>query len=419
MSSFTLADHNHNLKLNLIHEFFWGFGMAFHTVYAVVPLFLRELGAPNGIAVSVGGIFYILMALPQLIAAILGRNIRKLKFAVIIVHSLVWIPIFLLGFTFTFVLPEGQHAWKLYLIIFSFYGLGLGIVIPIWADFLNAVTLRKARGTFFGGSFAAGSFGSFLGGVVLKNILESDVPFPQNFGWGFFIFCISTVIATVVYLGYRMNSSRKRRKHLSLNDFINLTKEIIKGHQNFQRYIISRIFYSAYFPAISLYPVFCKHKFDFEISEAGTFTVINVIASGMASYVAGKIGQRYGHKTGMIMSYSAHFLAAILALFSQNMMWVYGVFLCIGIANGAFMPSAMNLVYDFSGDKENKLYMALIDTLLAPFSVLFLLSISYLTELGYFIYALIGIGLSLFIGLVLLSFWVKDPRKSQAFVSEN
>ena len=55
MSQFTLQDHNHNLKLNLVHEFFWGFGMTFHTVYAVIPLFLSELGAPSGIAVSVGG----------------------------------------------------------------------------------------------------------------------------------------------------------------------------------------------------------------------------------------------------------------------------------------------------------------------------------------------------------------------------
>ncbi|GIT74707.1 MAG: hypothetical protein Ct9H300mP29_7010 [Candidatus Neomarinimicrobiota bacterium] len=39
---FTLQDHNHNLKYNLLHEFCWGFGVAFHTLYAIVPLFLRD-----------------------------------------------------------------------------------------------------------------------------------------------------------------------------------------------------------------------------------------------------------------------------------------------------------------------------------------------------------------------------------------
>ena len=120
MSHFTLQDHNHNLKLNLVHEFFWGFGMAFHTVYAVIPLFLSELGAPSGIAVSVGGVFSFLIAAPQLISAILGRNIRNLKLAVLFVHSLVWVPLFIMGFTFTFFSPTGSSAWIFYLFLFYF-----------------------------------------------------------------------------------------------------------------------------------------------------------------------------------------------------------------------------------------------------------------------------------------------------------
>ena len=383
--------------------------MAFHTVYAVIPLFLRELGAPNGIAVSVGGLFSILIAIPQLVAATIGRNIQRLKFAVILVHTLVCVPLFILGFTFTFILPEEQIGWKLYLILFSLYGLGLGIVIPIWADFLNTVTLRESRGTFFGLSFALGGLGSFLGGIILKYILSSNIPFPQNFGTGFFIFCFSTVVATLLYIGYRVNENRNQRSKMSLKDFSTLTQSIIKGHKNFQKYILSRIFCCAYLPAVSLYPVYCQKKFGFDISEAGTFTIINVIASGCASYITGKAGQHFGHKSGMVFFCFAHLLAVLLAIFSQNMYWVYGVFLCIGMANGAFMPAAMNLVYDFAGDKDNKLYMALIDSFLAPFVVFFIFMTSILTEWGYFLSALSGLGVSLLIGLLILILLVKDP----------
>ena len=410
MAHFTLKDHNHNLRLNLIHEFFWGFGLAFHTVYAVIPLFLSELGAPSGIAVSVGGLFTFLMAVPQLITAVLGRNIRNLKFAVILVHSLLWLPLFVMGVSFTFFSLSGSFAWIFYLFLFILYGLGLGIVIPIWADFLNAVTLRKLRGTFLGLSFAVGSLGSFLGGVLLKYILESNINFPQNFGFGFFVFWGSTVVSTVLYYGYRVNENRVKRKNLSFEEFLKLIKIVIKDYKNLQKYILSRIFYCAYFPAVSLYPIYCHHKFGFELGEAGTFTIINVIASGFASYFAGKIGQLYGHKSGLAISYVAHIIAVILAVFSQNMLWVYGVFLCIGVANGAFMPSAMNLVYDFSGDQDNKLYIALIDSILAPFIILFIVLISILTELKLYFIALIAIGLSLLIGLIVLLLFVKDPR---------
>ena len=52
MKDLSLKEHYQNQNFNIIHEFFWGFGTAFHTVYAVVPLFLKKLGAPEAIAVS-------------------------------------------------------------------------------------------------------------------------------------------------------------------------------------------------------------------------------------------------------------------------------------------------------------------------------------------------------------------------------
>ena len=42
MKDLSLQEHYQNQNFNVIHEFFWGFGTAFHTVYAVVPLFLKN-----------------------------------------------------------------------------------------------------------------------------------------------------------------------------------------------------------------------------------------------------------------------------------------------------------------------------------------------------------------------------------------
>ena len=102
MSDFSIDDHNHNLKYNLLHEFFWGFGVAFHTIYAVIPLFIKELGAPNYIVISSAGIFSIVIALPTMLSAALGRNIRNIKKSVISVHCIILFVTFLMGFTFIF-----------------------------------------------------------------------------------------------------------------------------------------------------------------------------------------------------------------------------------------------------------------------------------------------------------------------------
>ena len=99
MTPLSPADNHRNLALNCVHEASWGFGIAFNNAYAVIPLFLSLLGAPDGVIISVAGLFSILIALPQLFSAVAGRNIRNIKAAVMGVHALVWPPIFIAGFT--------------------------------------------------------------------------------------------------------------------------------------------------------------------------------------------------------------------------------------------------------------------------------------------------------------------------------
>ena len=158
MEDLSLKDHYHNQNFNIVHEFFWGFGTAFHTVYAVVPLFLKKLGAPEAIAVSSTGMFSVLVAIPMLITAALSRNIVSLKKAVIYVHCLILIVSFLMGYVFCFSsLGTSPNAWKIYLSFFLLYGLSVGIIVPIWADFLHKTTNKSLRGKFFGLAFAFNS----------------------------------------------------------------------------------------------------------------------------------------------------------------------------------------------------------------------------------------------------------------------
>jgi len=90
---------------------------------------------------------------------------------------------------------------------------------------------------------------------------------------------------------------------------------------------------------------------------------------------------------------------------------VYGIFLFIGIAQGAFMPSAMNMVYDFAGEKgDNKLIMALIDSTLAPFTLIAIVVAGIMAEMYSTIWIFTIIAVMMFVGLFLLVFMVKDPK---------
>lgn len=411
MPDLSKKDLRKNLTLNSIHEFSWGFGMAFHTTYAIVPLFLKQLGAPSAVVISVAGLFAFLFAIPQLISAAWARNMYNIKAGVIGVHGLLFPPIFMMGFVFSFLAPTGHLAWVYYYICFILYGLAIGFLLPIWAGFIHRTTNRGTRGSFIGISFVFNSVGGFIGGFLVKLLLSSSVPFPKNFGYGFFVYFFAILIATIVFFGYRVRSVSIPTRKKSLKDFIDEMMAIIRIHSNFKRYLVGRIFFTANFPAISLYAVFMQDKLGFDVSEAGVFTVINVAAYGVASYSAGIIGDRYGHKTALLISFSAHLLAVITALLATSMFTVYLIFVFLGLGLGAFVPSSMNLIYDFAGERDNKLYMALIDSFLAPFTLAAIIIAGFVSSLFPLEWLFIGIGISLLISLFFIVFLVKDPRE--------
>ena len=409
MNKIKNKDDKHNLLLNCAHEFFWGLGLSFHTVYAIIPLFLKQLGAPQGICLSIAGLWSILVAFPQLFTAVVGRNIKDIKRAVIRVHIFAMPPIFIAGFIFAFFAPTGPNAWMLYYICFILYGVGIGIIIPIWTDFLNHTFSSSNRGKYLGISFAWNSVGGFFGGFAVRYLLNSNVPFPQNFGWGFLIFFNCILIGTILFKWYNIKTNKEISKNRSVNDFMIEIKEIINKNYNFRNYLISRIFLTANYPAISLYAIYSQNKFGFDIGEAGIFVILNVFASGIGSLFSGWLGDSYGHKISILFSFMAYLMALLIALLSKNMVHVYIVFLFLGLGLGAFMPSAMNLIYKFADGGDNKIYMALTDTVLAPFTFLAITIVGGVSELIDMDIILIVIGAFLLIGIFIMIFFVDDP----------
>ena len=400
-----------NLFYNCIHEFSWGFGVAFHSTYAVIPLFLKTLGAPDAVIISIAGLFSILVAFPMLLSAAVGRNIRNIKKAVITSHSVVLPPIFTAGFIFAFFAPTGPYAWVYYYGCFILYGFALGVIIPIWTEFLSHVFPRANRGHYLGVSFAFNSVGGFIGGILIKILLNSSIAFPNNFGWGFMIMGSSILIGILSFLFFNVDSKPADVSHKTIADFLSETKAIILTHKNFRYYLFSRIFITAHFPAMSLYAVYTQDLFGFDISEAGVFTVLQVVAFGVGSVFAGKIGDRWGHKTAITLSFSGYLLAIICTIMASSMTYVYAIFLFLGLGQGGFMPSALNMIYEFAETRDSKIYMALIDTFLAPFILVMIIMAGVLNPVIGTRNLLMVLGGFVFVGLMVLIFRVKEPRR--------
>ncbi len=411
MTKLSKSDKRRNLTLNSIHEYFWGFGLAFHSVYAVVPLFLKALGAPDLVVVSVAGLFSILIAIPEFFTTVLTRNTQNIKGLAISVHFSILPPVFMMWFVFAFFAPTGPSAWIYYYVCFILYSLGVGIIIPVWAGFLRQIVSDKDRGRFFGISFAFNSIGGFCGGILVKILLGSSIVFPKNFAWGFAVYGISLLIATLIFLGMKMKPPKEPFVHKTVREFLSEAKSILFKQRNFRRYLIARAVLTVNYPAISLYAVYMQQKLGFDVSEAGIFTVINVVSYGAASYLAGYIGDRYGHKYAISLAYIFNLIAVLLALLVNSMAGVYFVFVFVGMGMGSFMPSALNLVYSFAGKRDDKLFMALIDSSIAPFTLISIIFAGALTQAFGAELTFYFIGFFLIIGVLMMMLFVKDPKK--------
>jgi multisubunit Na+/H+ antiporter MnhC subunit len=97
---------------------------------------------------------------------------------------------------------------------------------------------------------------------------------------------------------------------------------------------------------------------------------------------------------------------------AESMTGVYAIFIFLGIGQGGFLPSAMNLVYEFSGTGDPKTTMAIIDTLLMPFTIIAIILAGYFKPIVGTDSILAAIVVSVAIGILLLVFIVKDPRKT-------
>ena len=113
----------------------------------------------------------------------------------------------------------------------------------------------------------------------------------------------------------------------------------------------------------------------------------------------------------MTFCFTSHVFAIATALSVQSMGWVYGIFIFLGMAQGAFFPAAMSIVFDFAGEKgDNKMIMALIDTILSPFILMAIIAGGILSESVGFIILFRILGALMLAGLFTIIFLVREPH---------
>lgn len=133
--------------------------------------------------------------------------------------------------------------------------------------------------------------------------------------------------------------------------------------------------------------------------------------SGIASFAAGKIGDQFGHKHAMVLVFTSYLAALVTALSATTMLQTYLIFIFLGLGQGGFLTSAMSLVYEFAGEEgDKKVYFALIDSLTAPFVLLFIIIVGLLIPVYGTPLVLMGLGLFILAGTIFLALFTEEPK---------
>jgi len=403
--------HTRNTILNASGEGLWGFAMAFHNMNSVIPMFLAQMGASAFVIGLIPGGFVLLVALPQLLSANLFRSSTRIKELNVGLHFAMAPIAFLIGMAFYYFEFVGQTGIMVYLTLWVIWSLGVGFLIPIWADFLASVTVKSRRGRFFGITFTVNAIMGMVGGYVLKEVLSMEsLSFPGNFGAAFLIMTMAILVGNIFFIFMNVIHPPSQSQE-QVDHWWKRLKAVYTGDRNFRNYIFSRALAAATMMPLAFYGVDLQDRFDLPLSSAGTFTFFLVVGQAIFNIVFGYIGDIFGRKMAIAGFFVGHFLAGLTAILATEPWMAYLAFVFVGMGFGAGQSSFMVFVYEFAGELgDRKLYYAALDTAVAPFIVIYI-SIAGLLVEAFGTIPLYTLSLSLlFAGLLVFIYKVEAPK---------
>ena len=402
--------HTRNTVLNATGEGLWGFAMAFHNMNSVIPMFLAQLGASAFILGLIPGGFILLVAIPQIFSATLFRNSPHIKKLNVGLHFGMAPIAFCIGLAFYHFEFVGQTGIIVYLALWVIWSLGVGFLVPVWADFLASVSLAGRRGRFMGITFTVNATMGMAGGYVLKEVLALEsLSFPQNFGLAFLIMTLAILVGNVFFIFMRVIHLPSIQAD-KVEKWWRRLKTIYVDDKNFRHYIYSRALAAATMMPLAFYGVDLQDRFGLPLSSAGAFTFFLVVGQAIFNIVFGYLGDIYGRKVAISGFFVGHFLACLTAIVASEPWMAYLVFIFIGMGFGAAQSSFMVFVYEFAGEQgDRKFYYAALDTAIAPFIVVYISIAGLIVEtMGTTPLYLLSLALVL-VGLLVFIFKVKAP----------
>jgi len=398
-------------------EGLWGFGMGLVAPLTVFPLLLKRLGAGPLELGLFTGVATAGFLLTQPIGTLLFSHGAGRKKFLITYHALVTLSCFAALSAVTLLLgPRGELHRAARWMLIAFYSvnvLGTGVIVSAWQDWVAGLFSAQSRGKAYGMWAGAWSLALAVSAVVAAKV-RKGIEFPENYA-------LLMLAAAVVFAVSLVQYSRVSSGHVPEGGYLRPGMRELLGlfarslrERNFRRYLVGRVLLTLGGGAAGFIAVHFRSAEGGNLSDAliillGAFLSLPQAAG---SYLLGILGDRSGHKAGVLVGATAQLAAIVVAFLGTGWVACALSFAFLGVAAAEAMVSHQNMIFETCPHDRRIAHITVSSLILGPFVAAVFPATGLLIDL--FGSTAAGIGLCIVptaLGALWLLFMVREPRQ--------
>jgi len=418
VEQYTREHLKHNVIVNLVDGGFFGGALGFASFVTILPLFVASMTDSATLIGMVPAIHTAGWLLPQLFTAGYISRLRQYKRTVLLMTIHERVPFLGLA-VIAFLLPKIglQAGLILTFILLTWQGLGGGVAANAWINMISKIIPSDARGTFFGLQASVANLFISAGAVGAGYLLDwYDA--PLNF---VYCFIIAVILFTFSWFALAMNREpydMEKKIELFHPPLWQETKRIISQDINFNWFLVIRVVSQFATMGFSFYIVYALRQFQMDTITAGYLTASLTISQTIASAGMGWLGDKFGHRSMLILGGVAATVSSALAWFAPSLGWFYPIFILTGFANVSMWTNSMTMSTSFSSEAERPMYIGLAQTIVAPAAIIAPIIGGWIADSAGFLPTFFISTILSIIMILILIFLLKDPHNFKQQISQ-
>jgi MFS family permease len=404
-------NYRHNFIVNFFDGSFFWFGASFFAYRTILPVYIANLTDSQFAIALLSVIITTGWLLPQLFTANWTQRLPLKKYAPVNVGF--WterLPILLLVPSAWLATISMELALVASMICVTWHIIGAGIIAVGWQDMIAKVFPVNRRGKFFGITNFSGTATGILGASTVAWLLDRH-EFPYGYMWAFLFGTVFIFVSWVCIALTKEPRVDPKHDPISNREYWKQLPKIVRNDLNFRRYLVSQIFIGAGNMAIGFFAVYAVQRWRLPDSQAGIFTIAMLVGQALSNLVFGWLADRKGHKLILEICVLTTALSAGIAAIAPDEIWFLAVFFLSGISAAGFMLSGIMIIFEFCQPEIRPTYIGINNTFNGIVAIAMPLIGGWIAKTySYPIMFGITFTISLF-GLLLLRFWVKEPRR--------